>query len=70
MAEVEGDLENIDGIIRVTKIRIHYRIDVPREQRDAAMRALSTYADKCPAYVSVAGCIELASSADFQESAT
>jgi hypothetical protein len=42
---------------------------VSDEQREAALRALSTYADKCPAYVSVKGCIELTSTADFEESA-
>ena len=29
VAEVEGDIEDVDGVLRITKIRLHYRLDIP-----------------------------------------
>ncbi len=67
MAEVEGDIEDVDGIIRVTTIRVHYRAAIPRGSREKAERALEVYAAKCPAYMSVKDCLEVTSTAEFEE---
>lgn len=67
MADVEGDIEDVDGVIRVTSIRIHYRLKIPRGSREKAERALETYARSCPAYMSVRDCIGVASSAEMTE---
>lgn len=58
VADVEGDIEEVDDVLRITKIRLHYRFTVPAGEREKAERALETYADKCPAYQSVKGCID------------
>ena len=29
VAQVEGDIEDVDGVMRITKIRLHYRFKVP-----------------------------------------
>ena len=52
-ANVEGDISDVDGVLRITAIRLHYRLQVPAGVEDKVRRALETYADKCPAYVSV-----------------
>ena len=57
MAQVEGDIEDIEGVLRITKIRLQYRFTIPAGTREKADRALATYAEKCPAYQSVKGCI-------------
>lgn len=57
VAHVEGDIEDVDGVLRITKIRLQYQFTVPPGSRDKADRALETYADKCPAYQSVKNCI-------------
>ncbi|MCY4188222.1 MAG: OsmC family protein [Bryobacterales bacterium] len=65
--DVEGDIENVDGVIRITRIRVHYRLKIPRGTRDRAQRALDTHREKCPAAMSVAGSIDIETSADIEE---
>lgn len=67
VAQVEGDIEDVDGVMRITRIRVHYRFRAPPGTREKAERALATYADKCPAYQSVKDCIACSWSADIDE---
>ena len=67
VADVEGDIEEVEGVLRITRIRLHYLFRIPAGAREKAERALETYADKCPAYQSVKGCIECSWDADFTE---
>lgn len=67
VADVEGDIEDVDGTLKITKIRLKYRFKIPAGSRDKAERALETYADKCPAYLSVKGCIDCIWEAVIQE---
>ncbi len=66
-ADVEGDIEDVDGVLRITKIRLNYRFTVPQGSREKAERALSVYSEACPAYQSVKGCIECSWEAEIQE---
>jgi len=65
VADVEGEIEDIDGVIRVTRIRVKYRVAIPAELKGKAEHALAIYAESCPAYMSVKGCIEVDASAEF-----
>lgn len=56
-AQVEGDVAEVDGVLRITAIRIQFRFRIPSETREAAERAVETFAAKCPAYQSVKECI-------------
>jgi uncharacterized OsmC-like protein len=67
MARVEGDIEDVDGVMRITKIRLHYRFRVPSGNREKVERLLASYAEKCPAYQSVKGCIECRWDAEIEE---
>jgi hypothetical protein len=58
VAQVEGDIEDVDGVMRITMIRLLYRFKVPAGSREKVDRLLASYAEKCPAYQSVKGCIE------------
>ncbi len=58
-AEVEGDIENVNGILRIARIRVKYHLKVPLEQAEAAREAFSSYLHLCPAAQSLIGCIEL-----------
>lgn len=58
VADVEGDIEDVDGVLKITKIRLRYHFKIPPGSRDKVERALGTFADKCPAYLSVKGCID------------
>ncbi|HMA28606.1 MAG TPA: hypothetical protein VKS23_01970 [Thermoanaerobaculia bacterium] len=66
-AEAEGDIEDVDGVLRITRIRVAYKLSVPPGKADDARRALETYITRCPAAMSVRGCIEIADSAEISE---
>jgi uncharacterized OsmC-like protein len=67
VAQVEGDIEDVEGVMRITKIRLHYRFRVPAGSREKVDRVLASYAEKCPAYQSVKGCIECSWDAEIEE---
>ena len=66
-AEVEGDIEDVGGVLKITTIRLHYRIKAPAEKRESIERLLDHYAEACPAYQSVKGCIECSWTAEIEE---
>ena len=66
-AQVEGDIAEVDEVLRITSIRIKYDIPIPAGAREKVARALETYAEKCPAYQSVKGCIDVAWDAEIHE---
>ena len=57
MAHVQGDVEAVDGVLKITAIRISYEFKAPPDLVEKAHRALEVYADMCPAYQSVKDCI-------------
>ena len=67
LAHVEGDIAEVEGVLRITTIRMRYEIEIPKGAADKARRALETYADKCPAYQSVRQCIDVSWEADIRE---
>ncbi len=67
VAQVEGDIEDVDGVMRITKIRLQYRFQVPAGSREKVDRLLASYAEQCPAYQSVKGCIDCSWEADIEE---
>ena len=66
-ADVEGDIEAVDKVLRITRIRVHYRLRIPAGTREKAERAVTTHATKCPAANSVRGCIGIDITADITE---
>ena len=67
VAQVEGDIEDVDSVMRITKIRLRYRFKVPTGSREKVDRVLASYAEKCPAYQSVKGCIDCSWDAEIVE---
>ncbi len=66
-ADVEGDIEDVDGVLRITRIRVKYTLSVPPGKTGEAREALKTYITRCPGAMSVRGCIELIDSAEISE---
>jgi organic hydroperoxide reductase OsmC/OhrA len=66
-AQVEGDVEAVDRVLRISRMRVQYELRVPRGTREAAERAIATHEQKCPAATSVRGCIPIAITADIIE---
>jgi organic hydroperoxide reductase OsmC/OhrA len=58
-AEVQGDIENVNGVLKITRIHVTYRLKVPAGQTEAAREAFSSYLHLCPAAQSVIGCIDI-----------
>jgi organic hydroperoxide reductase OsmC/OhrA len=58
-ADVEGDIEDVNGILKITRIRVQYHLKIPKEKATEAREAFSTYLVRCPAAQSVIGCIRL-----------
>ena len=58
-ADVEGDIEDVNGILKITRIRVGYHLKVPKEKAKDAQEAFSTYLVRCPAAQSVIGCIRI-----------
>ena len=66
-SEVEGDIEKVDGIIRIVRIRVRYHLKIPKGKRETAERALSKHMDGCPAAMSVKDSIEIHITSEIEE---
>ncbi len=55
--------------MRITRIRLRYRFRIPAGTRDKFERLLASYAEQCPAYQSIKGCIECSWEAELEEMA-
>lgn len=58
-ADVEGDIENAGGVLKITVIRVHYVLKLNSEEEADARWAMQNYIEKCPAAMSVSGCIRI-----------
>lgn len=58
-AEVEGDIENVNNVLKITQIRVKYRLKVPAGKEEESKEAFSSYLSHCPAAQSVIGCIDI-----------
>ncbi len=56
-ADVEGDIENVNGVLKITQIRVDYHLTVEDEKGQNARDAFASYIVSCPAAQSVIGCI-------------
>jgi hypothetical protein len=58
-ADVEGDIENVNNILKITQIRVTYHLRTPPEKTAEVRDAFSAYLVRCPAAQSVIGCIDI-----------
>ena len=58
-ATATGDIEDVNGIMKITRIHVDYHLRMPPDKQQDARWALDNYITKCPAAQSVTGCIEL-----------
>jgi organic hydroperoxide reductase OsmC/OhrA len=66
-ALVEGDIEDVDGILRISRIRVGYKLKVPAGKSDEAREVFASYIERCPAAMSVRGCIDISDSLEISE---
>ncbi len=58
-ATVTGDIEAVAGVLKITRINVHYALKVESEKQPDVRQALGEYLVKCPAAQSVIGCIDI-----------
>jgi hypothetical protein len=58
-ADVEGDIENVNGVLKITTIRVKYHLKVTEDKITDAKESFANYIARCPAAQSVIGCIKL-----------
>ena len=57
--DVEGDIEKVNDIPKITQIRVRYHLKVSEGKAPDARELFSTYITRCPAAQSVIGCIDI-----------
>lgn len=65
-AAVEGDIEDVDGVLKITEIRVRYNLKIRATEEEDAGWAFDNYIEKCPGAMSVEGCIRLDHSLDLE----
>ncbi len=58
-ADARGDIENVNGVLKITRIMVDYHLKIPKGKSPEAQEAFSMYLTRCPAAQSVIGCIEI-----------
>ena len=58
-ADVEGDIENVKNVLKITQIRVNYHLKLRTEKVSEAREAFTSYLTSCPAAQSVIGCINI-----------
>ena len=58
-ADVEGDIENVNGVLKITTVRVKMHLKCPDEKAADAREAFAVYVARCPAAQSVKDCIKL-----------
>ena len=58
-AKVTGDIEEVDNVLKITRINVHYTLRAPEEKWQDAREALDSYLPLCPGAQSVIGCIDI-----------
>ena len=66
-ADVTGDIENVGGVLKITRINVHYTLRLPADKRRDAEEAFKVYLPHCPAAQSVKDAIELNHTLDLQD---
>ena len=66
-ADVEGDIENVGGVLKITTIRVKMHLKCPDEKVADAKEAFANYITRCPAAQSVKDCIKLQDELIFEK---
>jgi uncharacterized OsmC-like protein len=66
-ADVEGDIENVSGVLKITTIRVKYHLKATADQLSAAKECFSNYITRCPAAQSVIGSIKIEDELCFEK---
>jgi len=66
-ADVEGDIENVNNVLKITTIRVKIHLKCPDEKVADAKDAFANYIARCPAAQSLKDCIKLEDELIFEK---
>lgn len=66
-AKVTGDIEEVNGILKITRISVNYLLKLPDQQRDSALECFNNYIQLCPAAQSVIACIDISHNLELEK---
>ena len=66
-ADVVGEIEAVDGVLKIVRIKVHYTLKVAADKRKAAEAAFDVYLPHCPAASSVMGAIDISHDIIYEE---
>lgn len=69
MATVTGDIEEVTGVLKITRIHVHYWLKLPAERRGDAEEAFNNYISLCPAAQSVIAAIAITHELEMENEA-
>ena len=58
-ATVTGDIESVNGVLKITRINVSYNLKLPPHKREDAQEAFGNYIVHCPAAQSVIDAIAI-----------
>lgn len=67
IAKVAGDIEEVNGILKITRISVNYLLKLPDQQRDSALECFNNYIHLCPAAQSVIACINISHNLELEK---
>lgn len=65
--DVEGDIENVNNVLKITSIRVKMHLKCQEEKMADAKEVFANYITRCPAAQSVMDCIKLEDELIFEE---
>jgi uncharacterized OsmC-like protein len=65
-ADVYGDIEAVNGVLKIVRIRVHYTLKVADDKRAAAEEAFEIYMPHCPAAMSVIDAIDISHDINYE----
>ena len=65
-ADVFGDIEAVDGVLKIVRINVHYTLKVAPDKQKEAQDAFEAYLPHCPAAQSVLGAIDISHEVSYE----
>ena len=65
-ADVSGDIEAVDGVLKIVRIKVSYTLKVADDKRESAATAFETYMPRCPAAMSVIDAIDISHDVTYE----
>lgn len=69
MATVTGDIEDVNGVLKIVRINVHYHLKLPADRRADAEDAFNNYITLCPAAQSVVEAITITHELEMSDDA-